>query len=933
MKVLPNRPDTEVDASQLWHHIEVSDVLRILRVDPEIGLSTDEVSKRHAAFGANELIERGQKSAWKILQEQLTGIFVVILMLAGITSFFLGDNKDAAAVFAIVLLNTILGFTQEFRAEKAITSLKRMAVPRVTVRRDGNAQIVAGPKLVPGDILSLESGSVVPADCRLLETRNLRVQEAVLTGEAEPVEKQSGPIRTKDVALADRTNMVYSGTFVTYGRAEAVVVQTGMRTELGRIAEMLQMVHRQPTPLQQRLERLARDLAIAATMLVSLVCLIDVIRGEDLKLVFFTSISLLVAAVPEGLPAVVTIALALGTQRMLRRRALVRKLAAVETLGSVSVICSDKTGTLTENRMTLVMLDVAGNRLQVAEHIHANDLADQPELDARILRDSGYMLMMTGAALCNDAILQPEATAPERFRAIGDPTEAAMVVAAAHFGLVKPLLEDAFPRINEVPFESGRKRMTTVHRIDHHQIRIVEEKYPAIRFPLAGVGIGTHIAFTKGAVDVLLEFCSHAWVDTHRKVLTQESRERIETTTGEFARMGMRVLGIAVRSLGDMDATGSGDSLERDLTFIGLLGLTDPPRDGVKHAIETCRHAGVRTVMITGDHPATANQIARELALDGNTKTLTGTDLSHLTIDELANVVDDVSVYARVSPEHKLKIVDALQRRGHIVSMTGDGVNDAPALRKANIGVAMGIAGTDVAKEASDMVLLDDNFTTIVSAVEEGRVIYDNLRKFIMYALTGNAGEILVMLLAPFAGMPLPLLPLQILWINLVTDGLPGLALAVEPAERDTMKRPPFRVHESVFAGGMAWRIVWIGLLVGLVSHAMGYWYWHLGRPEWQTVVFTTLTLSELASVLAIRSSKESLFRIGLFSNPQLIGVVVFTLMLQMALLYVPSLQSIFKTMPLPASDLVVVLLASTAIFWAIELQKYAVRKVVESRK
>ena len=552
----------------------------------------------------------------------------------------------------------------------------------------------------------------------------------------------------------------------------------------------------------------------------------------------------------------------------------------------------------------------------------------------RLLRDPGHILMMAGAALCDDAILQADSGRPGEFQAIGDPTEAAMALAAAHFGLQKPLVEGAFPRVHEAPFDSSRKRMTTVHRIDRHQVRHVEQQYPAIRFALAAIGIGSaakdpshHLGFTKGAVDGLLERCTHVWVEGHREPLTQGWRERTERTNEQLARRGMRVLGIAVRALTEAEAKGRSDSLEQNLTFIGLLGMADPPRSGVKSAIETCRKAGVRTVMITGDHPATASQIAHELDISRNGRILTGAELSQLSLEELTNVVEEVPVYARVSPEHKLKIVEALQRRGHVVAMTGDGVNDAPALKKANIGVTMGVAGTDVAKEAADMVLLNDNFTTIVAAVEEGRVIYDNLRKFIKYALSGNAGEIWVMLFAPLAGMPLPLLPLQILWVNLVTDGLPGLALAVEPAERDTMKRRPYRLHEGIFAGGMAWQIIWIGFLVGFVSLVMGYWYWNVGRPEWQTIVFTTLTLSQMANVQAIRSSKDSLFRIGLFSNKQLVMVVVLTFVLQIALIYVPFFQKIFTTTPLSVLDLVLSLVLSSTVFWAIELQKYLARR------
>jgi Ca2+-transporting ATPase len=910
-----------------WHQMEVAAVLDRFATDRAHGLSEQEVNTRRAQFGRNELVERGRKSVWNILKDQLTGVFVAILMLAGVASIALGDYSDAAAIFAIMLLNTIIGFVQEFRAEKAIAALKKLAVPPVAVFRSGKLQVVASSELVPGDILILESGNIVPADGRVIEIRNLRVQESVLTGEPEPVEKHLEPLEVGDLPLGDRRNMVYMGTPVTYGRAEVVVTETGMRTELGRIAEMIQTVERQSTPLQQRLSRLARDLALAAVFLVSLVVLTGLLRGDDLRVLFFTSISLLVAAVPEGLPAVVTIALALGTQRMLRRRTLVRKLAAVETLGSVSVICSDKTGTLTENRMTVMVADVSGRRLKVADHMPA-----RPDL-----HDSGYILLMTGAALCNDAVLEKAADDGgdgNPFHAIGDPTEAALVVAAAKSGLLKPELERVFPRVNEIPFESGRKRMTTVHRVDSDKVGAADEAHLAMRKALAAIGIAVptehrthHLAFTKGAVDGLLPLCAYIWEDGHKKPLTQSRLERIEGANEELAQTGMRVLGIAAKAIAGTTKTEANDLLEQELTFIGLVGLSDPARDGVKSAIETCRSAGIRTVMITGDHPATANQIAHELTISLDGRIISGTDLARMDVEDLVGIVDEVPVYARVSPEHKLKIVEALQRRGHIVAMTGDGVNDAPALRKANIGVAMGVTGTDVAKEAADMVLLDDNFTTIVAAVEEGRVIYENLRKFIKYILTGNVAEIAVVLLAPLVGMPLPLLPLQILWINLVTDGLPGLALAIEPAEQDTMKRRPRRLEEGIFAEGTGLQIIWIGLLVGFVSLALGYSFWLAGRSEWQTMVFTTLTLSELAAVLTIRSSRESVFRIGFFSNRHLIVIVALTALLQMALLYVRPLQIIFRTSPLTAADLGLSLALAAVVFAFIEAQKYWVRR------
>ncbi|NOZ29425.1 MAG: cation-translocating P-type ATPase [Chloroflexi bacterium] len=925
-----------------WYRRDPVDVLARLETDAERGLSQAEAQRRLAEYGPNELIEHGLKSPWLILWEQLTAMMVVILIVAAVVSAALGDYKDAIAIVAIVVLNAVLGFTQEYRAEKAMAALKKLSVPTVKVRRDGHVQEISARELVPGDIVLLEAGDLVPADGRLLESINLRVQEAALTGESEPVEKSPGALDYEDLPLGDRRNMVYMGTVVTYGRGVAVVTATGMHTELGRIAEMIQTVKREPTPLQRRLEQLGHGLAVAALVIVAVVFVLGVLRGEDLRLMFLTAISLAVAAVPEGLPAVVTIALALGAQRMLRRRALIRKLPAVETLGSVTVICSDKTGTLTENRMTVTVLDVAGKTVSLTEVLQrgqpvwtrfgnphpapeapAEEAAapDLPEADARgeETLDPSLQLLLAGAALCNDAILEPVDDGSGRLRALGDPTEGALVVAAAQFGLLKAELERALPRIAEVPFTSERKRMTTVHRVPSSQ-----EQRPAW---LPSLGDGAAVVFTKGAVDTLLEVSSQVWVDGRVEPLDDQWRRRIQAANDRLAQDGMRVLGVAYRLLEAPPADGEEETLERDLIFVGLVGMIDPPRPEVKEAVQTCKTAGIRPIMITGDHPLTARHIAQELGIATDGRVITGQDLARMDIEELETIVEEVPVYARVSPEHKLKIVQALQDQGHIVAMTGDGVNDAPALKKADIGVAMGITGTDVAKEAADMVLLDDNFATIVAAVEEGRTIYDNIRKFIKYTLTSNTGEIWVMLAAPFLGMPLPLLPLQILWVNLVTDGLPGLALTLEPAERDTMRRPPHHPQESIFGRGMSWDILWGGLLMGLVSLGMGYWAWSAAHPTWQTMVFTTLTLSQMGNALAIRSERDSLFRIGLLSNKPLLGAVLSTFILQLAVIYVAPLQGIFKTVALPPGDLAISLALSTVVFWGMELRKWLSRR------
>ncbi len=904
-----------------WYRKETAEVVSLLATDAESGLSPAEAQRRLAEHGPNELVERGLKSPWRLLWEQLTGLMVIILIVAAVVSGALGDWKDAIAILAIVVLNAVLGFSQEFRAEKAMAALKQLAVPTVKVRRNGSGHPSGGHvveisarELVPGDVVLLEAGALVPADGRLLESVNLRVDEAALTGESEPVEKHARALDRRDLPVGDRVNMVYMGTVVTYGRGLMVVTATGMDTELGRIAELIQTVEREPTPLQRRLEQLGRGLAVAALVIVAVVFLLGLLRGEDWQLMLLTAISMAVAAVPEGLPAVVTIALALGAQRMLKRQALIRKLPAVETLGSVTVICSDKTGTLTENRMTVTVLDVLGETQQVDTLLRQG----VPVADAELLpgvrptvRSLG--LLAKAAALCNDASLEP--TPEGGYRAVGDPTEGALVVAAAELGLVKAELDHRWPRVGEVPFTSERKRMTTVHRVG-----VTADQTDA---PWC---CGSYVAFAKGAVDSLMEISDRVWTGDEDVPLTDDMRVRIVAANDGLAGQGQRVLGVAFRPLDEQLDEAAETLLEQEMTFIGLVGMIDPPRPEVREAVATAKAAGIRPVMITGDHPLTARQIAWELDIAADGQPLTGRDLAQMAVDDLDAVVDQVAVFARVSPEHKLKIVQSLQDRGQIVAMTGDGVNDAPALKKADIGVAMGITGTDVSKEAADMVLLDDNFATIVAAVKEGRTIYDNIRKFIQYTLTSNAGEIWVMLLAPLAGMPLPLLPLQILWINLVTDGLPGLALAVEPSERDTMRRPPHHPQENIFGRGLGRHVAWVGLLMGLVSLGMGYWMWRTGWDNWQTMLFTTLTLSQMGHALAIRS-RDSLFKVGLLSNTALLGAVLLTFLLQMAVVYVPFLQNLFKTDALSLGELLLSLILSTVVFWGVELEKWLMRR------
>ncbi|MFW6068854.1 MAG: cation-translocating P-type ATPase [Chloroflexota bacterium] len=912
-----------------WFSQTVEEVAQQLRTDIEEGLSSEEAQRRLEQYGLNELIERGMKSPWLILWEQLTEIMVVMLIIAAAVSAFLGEYTDAIAILAIVVLNTALGYSQESRAERAIAALKKLAVPTVKVIRDGRIVEISAREMVPGDVALLEAGNKVSADGRLVESVNLRVEEAALTGESEPVEKHTLPIRDDQPPLGDQENMAFMGTVVTYGRGTMLVTETGMSTELGKIADMIQDVVAEPTPLQRRLDNLGKTLALVALGIIAVVVVLGLFRGEDLELLFLTGISMAVAAVPEGLPAVVTITLALGSQRMLKRHALIRKLPAVETLGSVTTICSDKTGTLTENRMTVTMLDVAGAKVSVDALLERG--VPVWRTDAPIAEDlppevRSMALLVRAMTLANDAVLQAEEDNPEEKRTIGDPTEGALVVAAAQLGLEKESLEERWPRVAEVPFTSERKRMTTIHE-RRNGTRELELPWEDVRF----------LAYSKGAVDSLLEISDRVWVGNEAVPLDDRMRERINKANAEMAQNGQRVLGVAFRPLQELPEHGEEDSVEDDLIVIGLVGMLDPPRPEVQQAVARCRTAGIRPVMITGDHPLTAEHIARELRIaDDESRTLTGRDLANMSVDELEMVVEKVPVYARVSPEHKLNIVTALQDLGEVVAMTGDGVNDAPALKRADIGVAMGITGTDVSKEAADMVLLDDNFATIVSAVEEGRVIFDNIRKFIKYTLSSNTGELWVMLVAPFLGMPLPLLPLQILWINLVTDGLPGLALAIEPAERGIMERKPFRPDESIFSRGLGWQIVWVGVLMGIVSLGMGLWKWVTGTQgvdaetelrTMRTVVFTTLTLAQMGNALALRTNRDSLFTVGLLSNKAMLGAVLLTFVLQMALIYVPFLQRFFETVPLSLNELLLVLAASSTVFIAVELDKWRRRR------
>lgn len=848
-----------------WHAQSVQDVTRLLDVTEENGLTQEQVTQRLSHYGRNVIARGRRRSVWSMWLAQLSDFMIVVLMIAAITSGLVGDISDTLVILAIIVLNAIIGFTQEYRAEQAMQALQQLSAPTAHVMREGVLHIIEASTLVPGDIVTLEAGARVPADIRLMEVAGLRVDEATLTGESHPADKLTEPTLTPQTPLADRHNMVYEGTMVVHGRGVGVVIGTGPQTELGRIATLLNQQPPTQTPLQKRLAAFGRNLAWAVLAICATLFLTGVLRGESVTVMFLTAISLAVAAIPEALPAVVTVSLALGAHRMVRQHALVRRLPAVETLGSVTYICSDKTGTLTQNRMhvqTLLPYEDAGT-------------------DASLMC---HQLM----ALNNDAVSHRQGHAQ------GDPTEVALLMASQKAGINKRELERRYPRIAEMPFDAIRKRMSTVHAI-------TDELQP-------------FVVLVKGAPETVLPLCGLATA-------------RMTEVAERMASAGLRVMALAQRKLTTLPDELTPKTLETDLTLLGLVGLSDPPRREAKHAVAECQRAGITPVMITGDHPFTAAAIARELHMLNGGEVMTGEQLQQLSDAEFAQRVQDIRVYARMDPAQKIRIVQALQDRGEFVAMTGDGVNDAPALKRADIGVAMGKVGTDVAREAASLVLLNDNFATVVEAIKQGRRIYDNIRKFVRYTLTSNSGEIWTLFLAPFLGLPIPLLPIHILWVNLVTDGLPGLALAMEPAERDIMQRPPRPPQESIFAHGMWQHILWVGLLMGCVTLLTLAWALHTGSPHWQSMAFTVLTLSQLGHALAVRSERRSLYTQKLTSNLPLLGAVLLSLALQMAVLYVPTFNAVFKTAPLSMPELLLCLAMSSVVFLAVEAEKWAIRR------
>jgi len=909
-------------AMTAWHTQTCEETLQALESCRE-GLSVAEAATRRAQYGPNRLRERPLRSPWLVFLSQFTEVMVSVLLVAAALSFVVGEVTDAGMILLIVVLNAVLGFTQEYRAERAMAALRQLDVPTVRVRRGGQIREISSTDLVPGDMIELSAGDRIPADARVLESANLRVEEAALTGESVPVNKATAALKDADVALGDRINMLYKGTDVAYGRGVAVVAEIGMSTELGNIATMLQAVTEEKTPLQRRMAELGKWLAVAALAVCAAVFAVGVLRDYGVTEMFLIAVSLAVAAVPEGLPAVVTISLAIGAQRMVRRNALIRKLPAVETLGSVTTICADKTGTLTENQMTVTVLDVAGRSMDLVAEMRQAGAILGPAAEPIRCQDADFCLLVAGGALCNDATLEPNDGTEAGHHTVGDPTEGALVVAAAQLGLWKATLDRQMPRVAEVPFTSERKRMTTVHDMAAPPTGRLGD---VLRYLRGFLPEGEHVVFTKGAVDGLLDVCDRVNDDGTLRPIDAPWRERIMRTNDEMASKGVRVLGVATKTLDALPEDADEDGLERGLVFIGMMGMIDPPRSEVRQAVDQCRTAGIRPVMITGDHPLTALNIACQLDIadqgDSDRQVITGPALAAMSLEELEGVVEDVSVYARVSPEHKVKIVEALKRRGHFCAMTGDGVNDAPALKRADIGVAMGITGTDVSKEAADMVLLDDNFATIVHAVEEGRTIYENIRKFVRYIISSSVGEILIMLMAPVLGLPVPLSAVQLLWINLITDGAPALALGMEPADANTMRRPPHDPDESVLARGLGSYILWVGMLLGAVSLVTLYFARHLGGQVAQTMVFTTLGISQMGNVLAVRSDRESLFAQGILSNKWLLGSVLLTLVLQMTVIYAPFLQAVFDTTALTAGQLGMSLALSSVVFVVVEISK-----------
>jgi Ca2+-transporting ATPase len=868
-------------SSVKWHSLPSADVLQRLN-SSLTGLTTEQAKKRLIEYGHNAIIQKRRRSLLYILLGQFSDFMIIVLLVAAVISGFIGEPQDTIAILVIVLLNAVIGTVQEFKAERAVAALRKMAAPEAYVLRDGHQVTLGATELVPGDVVILEAGNIVPADLRLLEKEELLVDESTLTGESHAIEKQTEPLADTALAIGDRVNLVFKSSMITRGRGKGVVVASGMETEIGQIAGLLQDEASAKTPLQTRLSRFGRYLALAVLAICVVVFAAGLLQAQPILLMFLTSVSLGVAAIPEALPAVVTISLALGARNLIRHNVLVRNLPAVETLGSVTYICTDKTGTLTQNLMTVELFFAAREQR-----------GSLPEPEASI----PWAELGQAMALNND-IMEKDG------KPAGEPTELALFEAAHMAGFDKSILELTTPRIAVIAFDSERKQMTTLHQT-----------------------ADLVTAYIKGAPEQVLQQCIQG---LNNDGVTAFEVAAVLAEAAQLANKGYRVLAFAKREFSCLPESVDAETVERELTFLGLVALIDPPRPEVPQAVNDCLTAGIIPVMITGDHPGTAMAIAQRLGIiDDDRKMLSGDQLAKIPDEEFSRLVDSIRVYARVTPEQKLRIVKALQDKGEFVAMTGDGVNDAPALKRASIGVAMGLKGTDVAREASDMVLLDDDFSSIVRAIRSGRRTFDNIRKFIKYTLSSNAGEILTLFLAPFFGLPIPLLPIHILWINLVTDGLPGLALTTEPAEPDIMNRAPCPPKESIFSHGMWQHILWVGLFIGGISIATMAWAISRDVVYWQTMVFTVLTVSQLFHSLAVRSESTSFLRIGLFSNLPMLGSFLLTLLLQMVVIYTPALNTIFHTQPLPMVDLAVCLFISSLILFAVEIEKWLMRRGV----
>lgn len=893
-------------SEKIWYQMSAEETLQKLNTHPDKGLPAKEAARRLDEQGPNELSEGKTISPVTLFLNQFKDFMVLVLMGATLISGLLGEFLDAITIIAIILMNGILGFIQEFRAERSLRALKELSAPHAKVVRDGVIIQIPAKELVPGDVIALEAGDRVPADIRWLTTNNIHVEESALTGESVPVIKHTSQLDSGDVPLGDQRNLGFMGTLITLGTARAVVVRSGMDTEMGKIAGLIESTEEMETPLQHRLEQLGKILIIVALGLTVMVVAAGILHGQPAYAMFLAGVSLAVAAIPEGLPAIVTIALALGVQRMIKRNAIVRKLPSVETLGCASVICSDKTGTLTQNKMTVTHLWMGGDLMEVTgEGYEPRGEIKQSGKTADVRRDQTLRRLLQVAALCNNAELVQEENlnkgkkGKEKTEGAwivkGDPTEGALVVLSSKAGLSPASLNGLYRRVAEFPFDSDRKRMSVL--LEHQ---------------------GGRMVFAKGAPDVLLDQCSYVlWED---KVIpfTGTLKQKVMAANEGMAKSALRVLGFAYREVKGAERCESAEQAETNLIFVGLTGMIDPPRKEVRDAIVKCKKAGIKTIMITGDHQTTAEAIARQLGmLPTGGLAINGSQLAAMSDEQLDDRIEDIYVYARVSPEHKLRIVKALQKRGHVVAMTGDGVNDAPAIKAADIGISMGINGTDVSKEASALILSDDNFATIVAAIEEGRGIYENIRKFIRYLLASNVGEILTMFLAMMLGMPLPLIPIQILWVNLVTDGLPAMALGVDQPEKDLMQHKPRQAKENIFARRLGWKIISRGIVIGVCTLA-AFWITLQSGPDGdaatlvhaQTVAFATLVLAQLIHVFDCRSSR-SIFHRNPFQNKYLVFAVLSSLVLMLAVMYIDPLQPIFKTVDLGVKDWILALVAA----------------------